>query len=161
MTSMALTADYAAFLDDRSQSAAGAAVRNQLHELRVDETATVTLGQRARAKDALGEAVEEASSANWMGPGSLPANAQAVRNALLFLDLLPATFPAPTVAAEPDGEIEIEWYGGPRNVFSVSIGPSNALHYAGLFGRSESHGIEYLAGEIPEQILELARRALA
>ena len=123
-----------------------------------------SLSLRGVADAALGQMDEvrrEAASANWDGYGGQPLDPRAYGHAVRFLTALPPTTPVPTVGADPDGEVEIGWSFGQRSVFSVSIGPSGRLTYAGLFGMSKSYGTEWLGAEIPRAILENLARAFA
>ena len=68
--------------------------------------------------------------------------------------------PAPEVAIDPDGEVSFEWYHGPRRVFSISIGSSDELTYAGIYGSSKARGVETFNFEIPRVVLDNLRRLL-
>jgi hypothetical protein len=103
----------------------------------------------------------ESSSANWDGYGGRPLDLRAYAEAVRFLTALPPTTPPPALGADPDGEVEISWNFGPRSVFSVSVGPTGRLTYAGLFGMSKSYGTEWLGSEIPRAILESMARVFA
>src|SRR6266566_2805256 len=78
--------------------------------------------QESQSAAALEAAYAEAAADNWDGSGAQPVTYGVKLRAQEFLDALPAGVPLPTIAADPDGEIEFEWYVGPRQVFSVSIG---------------------------------------
>ena len=64
-------------------------------------------------------------------------------------------------AMDPDGEVSLEWYRGPRRVFSISIGSNDELTYAGIFGASKARGVEPFSFEIPHAVLDNLRRLLA
>jgi hypothetical protein len=113
------------------------------------------------ARRALAEVYREASLANWDGYGARPVTADIVGNAEFFLSLIPTTVPAPEISVDPDGEISVEWRVASGRVFSVSVGPGRRLTHAGLFGRSTSHGTEYLVSELPRAISENLRRLFA
>ena len=100
----------------------------------------------------------EASEENWNGGGEAPVSEGTFLQAKRFLSLLSAIPNPPEISADADGEVEFEWYVGPRRVFSVSIGEGGRLTFAGLFGESVHHGVEYLREEIPLTILQLIRR---
>ena len=107
---------------------------------------------------ALEVAYKEASRENWDGYGASPVSGASYDRAKRFLRTLPSTLPPPEVAIDPDGEISFEWRGGSRQVFSVSVGPRGELNYAGLFGTSKAHGVEYLEDKLPETIVDNLRR---
>ncbi|MDA2925100.1 hypothetical protein MYX65_10720 [Acidobacteria bacterium AH-259-L09] len=137
-------------------------IRQRLKKVLRDRLESITLGETYfEAFEALQDAFEECSSENWDGYGAAEIDLIAYAHALEFLEALPTTLPAPDVAVEPDGEIAFEWYVRPRWVFSVSVGRDNELTYAGLFGRSKTHGTEYFADELPKTIIENLDRLLS
>lgn len=107
------------------------------------------------------EAAHEAAALNWDGYGAKPIDPLAYREARRFLATLPTTTPVPDVSVDPDGEVSISWNLEPDWVFSVSIGPSGRLSYAGLFGTSKVHGTEWFTNEIPESVLDGMTRLFA
>ena len=68
---------------------------------------------------------------------------------------------APSVGAEPDGQITFEWYQSQRRILSVSVSQEGDLHYAALLGYSRRYGTEPFFGEIPADILKLVHRAVS
>lgn len=123
---------------------------------------SMSLGERLRqAIEALREAYEEASSKGWDGYGSRAADPFSYIHALSLLSALPTTVPIPEVGVDPDGEIEFEWYHGPRWVVTVSVGRTGTLSYAGLFGKNKTHGVERFVEGLPEAIAQNLRRLLA
>ena len=108
---------------------------------------------RRKSIEELGSLANECSSDDWDGHGAQAIKEDALREAERFLFLLPLTFPSPSISCEPDGEIEMEWYGGPRNVVSVSLGQDSMLKYAGIFGRDETYGALIFQDEIPVRVL--------
>lgn len=113
------------------------------------------------AIDELQSVAEECSSFGWDGYESAPVEQEAVRQAERFLKALPLGMVAPSIGAEPDGHITLEWYQSPRRILSVSINQEGDLHYAALLGYSKSYGTEPFFGEIPSSILKLVQRAVS
>ena len=109
----------------------------------------------------LADAAHDAAVQNWDGYGARKIDPLAYREAERFLGALPTTTPVPDVSVDPDGEVSISWNVEPDWVFSVSIGPSGRLSYAGLFGTSKAYGTEWFANEIPEAVLDSITRLLA
>ena len=106
----------------------------------------------------LQEACYEALEDNWDAYGAVAPSSGAYETALLFVRLLPSSVPNPEVSVDPDGEVSFEWYHWPRATFSVSVGPTGRLSYAGLFGKPTTHGTESIAEGLPQTILDnLAR----
>ncbi len=95
---------------------------------------------------------------NWDGYGAAPVTADAYALAYQFLQALPLGIAAPSVGAEPDGHLTLEWYRSPRRLLSVSISPDGDLHYAALLGPNKAYGTEAFFGEVPRTILDLIHR---
>lgn len=108
---------------------------------------------RLKGLETLEQAVEEASLPNWDGYGAHPVTELGHYTARRFLDSLPKWLSVPEISVDPDGEISFDWYSEPNNVFSVSVSETGKLSYAGTFGLSKVHGIEYFGDEIPQSIL--------
>jgi hypothetical protein len=65
----------------------------------------------------------------------------------------------PTVGAEADGHLALDWYASPSRVVSVSISPEGDVHYAALLGGAgRRSGTEAFLGDVPSDLLELIRR---
>ena len=108
--------------------------------------------------DELCAVAEERSAPNWDGYGAEPVSEEAYRLAYRFLEALPLGTPAPTVGAESDGHVTLEWYRSPRWTLSVSVSPEGELHYSALLlGPSTAYGTEPFLGDVPIRILDLIR----
>jgi len=130
-------------------------MRLWFEELLRERLESVVLGEVSiDTLEALNDLVQECSSENWDGYGAKALDLITYIHAQEVLQALPTTLPPPDVAVEPDGEISFEWYVGPRRAFSVSVGRENELTYAGMFGRSKTHGTEYFTDELPSTIME-------
>lgn len=101
---------------------------------------------------------EECKRPNWDGYDALPVQSAALAYTYLLIEALPLGFPLPTVGAEPDGHLTLEWYRHSRWILSVSISPQGTLYYAALFGNSDVRGSEPFFGDIPKSILDLMQR---
>ena len=101
---------------------------------------------------------EECRQANWDGYDALAVSQDALRNTYTLLESLPIGYPAPSIGAEPDGHLTVEWHRSPRRTLSVSVSPGDELHYAALFGPNRVHGTEAYFGSVPKSILDLIRR---
>jgi hypothetical protein len=115
-------------------------------------------GIESTIRDDLGTVWDECRRPDWDGFGALPVNQQTLLNAYTFLESLPLGCPAPSVGAEPDGQLTLEWHRGPRRTLSVSVTPDGELHYAALIGPNRVFGTEAFFGEVPGAILDLIRR---
>jgi len=114
------------------------------------------------ALGALRDACARAAQENWDGYGAQAVSPAVCEQAEAFLQALPTTAPVPEVVPEPDGEIAFEWDRGPWRVFSVSVGPSGTLSYAGLYGRkAKVHGTELFMDRLPKPIADGLARLIA
>jgi hypothetical protein len=109
----------------------------------------------------LAEVWEECKTPNWDGYNAHAVEQDALRNAYIFIESLPLGCPLPSVGAEPDGHLTLEWYRDPRWTLSVSVSPDGMLYYAALFGAGDVRGSEPFFGSSPPIILQLIRRVMA
>jgi hypothetical protein len=163
MTAAQLATDfYEGFLathTDRGVSKEAEEIRNQIQHVYKNILESLSLGESIKdALSALCEIAGQADVDNWDGYNALQANSLAIQQAFRLLRTIPSTFRNPELGVDPDGEISFEWFLEPRRVFSLSIGPYGELSYAGLFGRSDTHGTEYFSDELPKPILENLNR---
>lgn len=125
--------------------------RERLQQLNV-------FGLESLLREELATVWEESRSEGWDGFGAAAVSQDALRNAYYFLESLPIGFPSPSIGAEPDGHLTLEWRRSARRTLSVSVSPDDELHFAGVFGPSRVFGTEAFFGEAPEAILKLIRR---
>ncbi len=143
------------FRDDPAVSADGGSLQSVWRELR---RANAQTGRRAEVETALSAVCRAASADNWDGYGAKAVNFATRRQAERFLDILPATVPAPDIGVDPDGEVSFEWHRAPRLVFSISVGDASELSYAGLFGTATAHGRDQFIDGLPTAVMENLRR---
>ncbi len=113
------------------------------------------------SREELSEIAQQCSAPNWDGFGALPVQPETVSNVLRFLELLPTGVSAPSVGAEPDGQLTLEWHKSARRTFSISVTPDSFLHYAALVGPNRHYGTMAMLEEIPDEILTLIERVEA
>lgn len=118
-------------------------------------------GIESTIRDDLGLVWDECRRPDWDGFGAWPVSQETLHNAYTFLESLPLGCPPPSVGAEPDGHLTLEWHHGPRRTLSVSVTPEGDLHYAALFGPNRVFGTEVFFGEAPSAIMHLIRRIYA
>lgn len=104
---------------------------------------------------------DKCKSTGWDGYGAAPVEQETVEQAERFLNAFPLGVDAPSVDAEPDGQIAFEWYQSQYRMLSVSVSPDGDLHYAALLGYSRRYGTEPFFGEVPAEILRLVQRVTA
>lgn len=100
----------------------------------------------------------ECNTPNWDGYDALPVEPLTVMNTYDFIEALPLGTPLPSISAEPDGSIALEWYRHPRWILSVSIHSTRTIYYAALFGVENTRGSMPLFDELPATILNLIQR---
>jgi hypothetical protein len=101
---------------------------------------------------------EECRGTNWDGYGAQPVSADSYNLAYEFLTALSPGTPDPSLGAEPDGHITVEWYRSPERTLSVSIGPDGDLHYAALLGAERICGTETFRARMPQVLSDLIAR---
>lgn len=112
-----------------------------------------------RALNSLEAVFSEGRVPGWDGYGGRAASYESYLAAKRFLEVLPGEFHVLEIALDPDGEISLEWRAGAGSTFSVSVGASGELTYAGKFSSTtKTHGTEPFTGEIPNVILGNLRR---
>ncbi|MGI8980922.1 MAG: hypothetical protein ACR2FY_16975 [Pirellulaceae bacterium] len=123
----------------------------RFNTLRHQQREAVTFS-RQPAYDALWEAWQPCKVANWDGEGAEAIEQVTYQNAYRLIEALPSGFPSPTVTAEPDGHISLEWYRHPRQILTVSISPEGTLYWAALVGSEDPRGSCRLFDEFPETL---------
>ncbi|MGH9955845.1 MAG: hypothetical protein ACREBC_01790 [Pyrinomonadaceae bacterium] len=148
----------------RSQSSTefGNAVPNGLRDWKIHRNATVTFGLNLLTTlNELRDVATEYDEPNWDGYDAYPVSPATVQTARGVVESLPYDLPKPSVGAEPDGQLTIEWYRSPYKQINISISADGDLHYAAMIGASRAYGTEHFYGEFPRDILALIRRVCA
>lgn len=97
------------------------------------------LGHQA-AFEELWDVWKDCSQPGWDGYGALAVEQETLAAAYRLIESLPLGFPSPSIGAEPDGQLTLEWHKSPTRTLSVSVDPEGYLHYAGLFGGNKRFG---------------------
>ena len=114
--------------------------------------------RRTEVLDELCDVADECRLPNWDGYGAEAVSQDSYQVAYRFLEALPVGFPSPTIGAEPDGCLTLEWHRTPHHTVSVSVSPQSELHYSALVGPNRTYGTEVFFGDPPEVILDLIDR---
>ena len=101
---------------------------------------------------------EECREPNWDGYGAQPVREETYDLAHQFLAALPFGTQAPSIGAEPDGQITVEWYRSPERTLSVSISPDGDLHYAALLEAERICGTETFRARMRQMFVTLIAR---
>ena len=104
---------------------------------------------------------EECRQPNGDGYGAQCVREETYHLAHQFLTALPLSIPVPSIGAEPDGHLTVEWYRSPQRTLSVSISPDGDLHYAALLGSAKTCGTEPFTGAVPKVVADLIHRVTA
>lgn len=160
MTTLALAIDgFFSPHTDRSVGQVAERLRSRIKEVRDTMSETETLGKNYRETlEALRQSYAECSSENWDGYRARAVTESDLKTAIHFLETLPTVIPPPEISVDPDGEFAFEWYHGPENVLSVSIGRVGRLSFAARIGRKRTNGTEFFADELPRVIMENLER---
>ena len=100
----------------------------------------------------------ECSASDWDGYGASGISEVTKQATQRFVDLLPPALPEPEAVPDPEGEIWLCWDFGKDRVFTVNVGDTETLSYAGLLGSGvKRHGQEPFRGEVPKILIESVR----
>jgi hypothetical protein len=116
-----------------------------------------SLGDADAVQDELATVYDECRLPDWDGFDALPVEQDTLRSAYDLLESLPLGIRAPSIGAEPDGHLTLEWHRSAKRTLSVSVDAQGDLHYAALIGPNQRYGKEAFFGEAPSVILELIR----
>lgn len=130
-------------------------VRNQLGDNLRHLQKSARLGIEQVIQGELADIWEECHQENWDGYDALPVTWDTYHNAEQFIRALPLGVRMPSIGAEPDGHIALEWYHAPYRTLSVSVSPDQELNFAALLGSDKICGSTRFFGEVPKRILEL------
>lgn len=159
MTAVALF-QYGA-LSSRGTSDTAGFITKQAQEGRQKCLDSYTFGQLMASISELCQLFQDCRLPDWDSYGATPVAEDTFQLAYQLVKALPPGMPAPSLGAEPDGHITLEWYRSPRWTLSVSVSPVGELHYAALVGASKHYGTEPFYGEVPKAIVDLIYRVLA
>ena len=147
-----------AFTSSSSELAAGLQKETRDIERRLRQSFRIGMGSVILS---LEKAMQQFGQPNWDGYNALPVSEETHWAAERFLRQLPLNVPLPTVGAEPDGDLTLEWYRGPYRTLSVSINAHGAIHFSALLGQTESCGTIEFSDDVSPDILQLIRRVYA
>jgi len=130
-------------------------IREESDVLKESFARTISFGDKlSQILEELLSARQEYYKDNWDGYGAKSIDEYSYVNALRFALSLPSSIPSPEVDVVPTGQVVFTWSEGKRQLFSVIIGRMNELSYAGLYGATNTYGVEYFSDGVPEMILD-------
>jgi len=92
---------------------------------------------------------QDCATDNWDGYGARKVSEDSIEMANCVAKALPNYTPRPTVSADPDGQVTLEWCVTPSRTISISVGPDGTLSYAALIGDKEICGTEMFSEGYP------------
>jgi hypothetical protein len=95
---------------------------------------------------------------NWDGHNAAPISESTYEQARRVLEAVPSSFPPPSLGADPDGMITLEWHASIFRTLSISVSSDGDLHYAALFGAERHYGTVPFLGQLPSAVLPLIER---
>ena len=108
---------------------------------------------RQAAIDTLSMVWEQCRNANWDGEGAEAISTETHDVARRLLEALPSGTPLPSISAEPDGQLNFEWYQAPRRLLSASISPVGTVYWAALIGSEDPRGSCQFVDQFPQTLL--------
>ncbi len=111
-------------------------------------------GSQQDTLNEIDEVFRECKEPNWDGYHALPIAVETYEAACCFVRVLQSNLLPSDVSAEPDGEISLEWFRGPKRVFSLSVGPKHRVSFAGIDGSDEWYGASTFHDKIPNRVFE-------
>jgi hypothetical protein len=103
---------------------------------------------------------QECSDPDWDGYSAEAVSKDCFEYAVEFIKALPLGSETPSIGAEADGQLTMEWYRAPSRTLSISISPQGELYYAALLGGRKAFGSEPFYGEVPEAIIRLINQVI-
>lgn len=118
------------------------------------ERSIALFGEKARVISSIMELLRECGESGWDGEDAEPVSPLAVAQAADFIRAMPAGFPLPEAAPEPDGAISLDWIESRHRLFTLSVGTGGRLAYAWTDGSDRGHGVARFDGvAVPSRIL--------
>ena len=125
----------------------------------LERAQSLSSGREAVLED-MNAFAQTCAASDWDGYGANPISARTLWYAQKLVKALPTGVSMPTVGAEPDGDLTLEWYHNPNWVLSVSVSPEGTLNYAASLGpdNDSPHGSVPFLGQVPDEILRIIER---
>lgn len=113
------------------------------------------LGHRESFEE-LWDVWDECRVPDWDGYGAQAVAQETLHATYTLIESLRLGFPRPTIGAEPDGQLTLEWSKSPTRILSVSVDPDGLLHFAGLFGPGRKQfGTLPFFSSAPQELIDL------
>lgn len=106
--------------------------------------------ERASLKREVHDLLKDAGTQDWDGEGALALAPETVGIAQKLIDEFPPHVSRPDVNATPHGEVDFDWVIDRDLMFTISVGPSKEIEFAGLFHGARLNGCEPWKGMLPQ-----------
>lgn len=116
-----------------------------------------TFGLDSQLREELGEVWSECQADNWDGHKALPVSKESLRLVYELLEELPDSFPEPSLSADPDGALALEWYSSKDRQIVISISDGE-IHYAAKLGPNRHHGKYVIVDGWPRSLFSLIQK---
>ena len=116
-----------------------------------------TFGLDSKLREERGDVWSECQTVNWDGYKALPVSQNTLRQVYELLEELPDNFPAPSLSADPDGALALEWYACKDRQIAVRI-IDGEIHYAAKLGSERHHGNYVLVYGWPKSLFSLIQK---
>ena len=93
--------------------------------------------QQLQCEQALQDLVNTAGEPNWDEEGADPVTKEIVEIAQRVIKELPGDIEPPQIAADPEGNIEFDWYLENGTMFTISVGKEGDIALSGLHQERE------------------------
>ncbi|MGD1029646.1 MAG: hypothetical protein ABSA05_00760 [Opitutaceae bacterium] len=112
------------------------------------------------AKAELAKLATKATNDNWDGEGGSKISPESLDLAFKLIRSMPRDWLAPDFDLDSDGNVSLDWYGGPSRRLSVGVGKNGKLSYAWMLpnkrGKVEqNYGVAQSEGLFPETVIEV------
>ncbi len=124
------------------------------------ERSEALFGGKAQVLTELAMLASECSQAGWDGYDALPVSAVIAKRTADLIRALPADVSMPSIAAQPDAGISLEWSRGRLQTAALSVDAVGRVSYAWILGDDRGHAAGTThAGQLSPRILEVIRDA--
>ena len=117
-----------------------------------DTTSEYPNEERVSLKREVHGLLENAGIEDWDDEGVLALAPETVAVAQKLIDEFPPHVSRPDVNATPHGEVDFDWVIDRDVMFTVSVGPSKKIAFAGLFHGARLNGCELWEGTLPQVV---------
>ncbi len=101
----------------------------------------------------------DCSEPNWNGYGAVAVNNSTLDTATAFLKALPTWVAMPDFAADPDGEVALEWRATNEGLLAVSIAADGTISFIFRYAGDRARDTLKFDGQaVPKEIIVMLER---